>query len=50
MFSSLFGLVTDVARIAVAPVELVATVVSIPVKAIADVATEVVKEVKTLKD
>lgn len=50
MFGSLFSLVTDVAKIVVAPVEVAATLVSIPVKAVADVATAVVDEVKSLKD
>lgn len=50
MFGSLFGLVTDVAKIVVAPVEVVATLVSVPVKIVADVATDVVREVKSLTD
>lgn len=50
MFGSLFGLVTDVAKIVVAPVEIVSTLVSIPVKVVANVTTDLVNEVKSLKD
>ncbi len=50
MFGSLFSVVTDVVKIAVAPVEIVSTLVSIPVKVVADAATEIVNEVKSLKD
>jgi hypothetical protein len=50
MFGSLFNLASDVVRIAVAPVELVAEVVSVPVKIVADVTGEIVNEVKSLKD
>lgn len=50
MFGSLFGVVTDVVKIATAPVEIAVDLVSVPVKLVADVAEEVVKEVKSLKD
>lgn len=50
MFNSLFEVVKDVTRVVTAPVEMVVDLVSIPVKAVADGATELVKEVKSLKD
>lgn len=50
MFGSLFDVVKDVTRIVVAPVEVVATLVSVPVKLVADAADELSKDVRSLKD
>lgn len=50
MFGSLLGLVTDTVKIVTAPVEMVVDLVSIPVKEIAKVTQELVKDVKSLKD
>lgn len=50
MFGSLFDVVKDVTRIVVAPVDIVVTLVSVPVKLVADAAEELAKDVKSLKD
>jgi hypothetical protein len=50
MFGSLFDLATNVVKVVAAPVEIITDIVSVPVKIAADAATEVVKEVKSLKD
>lgn len=51
MFGSLFDIAKDVTRIVVAPVEVVATIVSVPVKVVADAAEGVAREVNSaLKD
>jgi len=46
MFGSLFGIVEDVVKIAVAPVEIAASVVRAATKPIAEVAEELAKDVK----
>lgn len=48
MFGSILGLVTDVAKIVVAPVAVVASVVAVPVKVVADVAMDVVDGVNSV--
>lgn len=50
MFSSLFDVVKDVTKIVTAPVEVAVTLVSIPVKAVAEVTQTLVEDVKSLKD
>lgn len=50
MFGSLFEIVKDTTRIVTAPVEMVVDIVSIPVKEVAEVAQDLVEEVKSLKD
>lgn len=50
MFGSLFEIVKDTTRIVTAPVEMVVDIVSIPVKEVANVAQDLVEEVKSLKD
>lgn len=51
MFKSLIGLVSDVAKVAVAPVEIAVDVTRAMTKPVADMATEMTKEVKDgLKD
>ena len=50
MFGSLFEIVKDTTRIVTAPVEMVVDIVSITVKEVADVAQELVEDVKSLKD
>lgn len=45
MFGSIFGLVGDVARIAVAPVEITASVARAVTKPVADTVGEVVKDI-----
>lgn len=50
MFKSLIGIVTDVAKVAIAPVEVALDVTRTITKPMADVAEEVVKEVKDLTD
>lgn len=50
MFGSLLGLVTDTVKIVTAPVVIAVDLVSIPVKAVSEVAQELVKDVKSLKD
>lgn len=48
MFGSLFGIVNDVVKIAVAPVEIAAGVARAVTKPIADVAQELAKDAKDL--
>jgi hypothetical protein len=50
MFGSLFNVVLDTARIVTAPVEIVLDVVAVPIQAIAEVASDLVEDVKSLKD
>lgn len=50
MFKSLFSLVEDVVKIAVAPVEIAVDLVSIPVNLLAKEVKEVVTVVKGLKE
>lgn len=50
MFKSLFGVVSDVAKIAIAPIEIAADVTRAVTKPIADVAEEAVKEIKDMTD
>lgn len=46
MFGSLFDLATNVVKIAVAPIEVVATVANAAVKPVAKEITELVKDLK----
>ncbi len=46
LFDSLVGLATDAVKIVIAPVEIVVDIVSVPVKEIAEVATDLAKDVK----
>ncbi len=46
MFGSLVGIVTDVAKIAVAPIEIALDTTRVVTKPVADLTQEVVKEVK----
>jgi len=46
MFKSLFGVVTDVVKIAVAPIEIAADATRAVTKPIADVVEETVKDIK----
>ncbi len=46
MFKSIFGIVEDVVKVATAPIEIAADVTRAVTKPIADVAQEVVKDVK----
>lgn len=46
MFGSLFGVVTDVAKIALAPVAIAADLTRVVTKPVADLTEEVAKEVK----
>ena len=46
MFKSLIELTTDVVKVASAPVEIVADVARVVTKPVADIAGDVVKEVK----
>jgi hypothetical protein len=48
MFKSLLGVVTDVAKVAVAPVEIAADVTRAVTKPVAEIAEEAVKEVKEI--
>lgn len=48
MFKSIFGLVGDVAKIVVAPVEMVVDVTRIVTKPVADIAEAAAHEVKTV--
>lgn len=50
MLGSLFDIVKDVATVVVAPVEMVLDVVSVPVKIAAEAASELVKDVKNIKN
>jgi len=51
MFGSLFGIVGDVVKVAIAPVEIALDVTRTVTKPIADMATDLTKEVKDgLKD
>lgn len=45
MFGSIFGLVGDVAKITIAPVELTASVARAVTKPVADIIEEVVKDI-----
>ena len=49
MFGSLFDIVRDVTKIVAAPVEMALDIVSVPVKAVAEVAEDLVKDVKSIK-
>jgi len=46
MFGSIFGLITDVVKVAVAPVEIMVDTVRVVTKPAADVAQDAVKAVK----
>ena len=46
MFKSLIGIVTDVAKVAVAPVEIALDVTRAATQPVAEAAEEIVKEVK----
>lgn len=46
LFDSLAKLTKDVVSIAVAPVEIAVDIVSVPVKAVAEMVTEVKEEIK----
>jgi hypothetical protein len=46
MFGSFFSIMESAVKIVVAPVEIVATVVAVPLKAVADAAEELVDDVK----
>lgn len=46
MLSSLLGIVTDVAKVAIAPVEIAVELTRAVTKPVADAATELVKDVK----
>ncbi len=50
MFKSLLGVVTDVAKVAAAPVEIAADVTRAITKPVADLAEEAVKEVKEMTE
>lgn len=50
LFKSVVDLATDVASVVVAPVEIVADLAGAAVKPVAEVAQELVKDVKSLKD
>ena len=50
MFTSLFEIVKDTAKIVSAPVEMVLDVVSVPVKLVAEATGELVKDVKSIKN
>lgn len=50
MFKSLFNLANDLATIVSAPVEMVVDLVAIPVKEVANVAKELVADVKSIGD
>lgn len=51
MFKSLFGIVGDVAKIVVAPVEIALDVTRVVTKPVGDLAQEATKEIKqTVKD
>lgn len=46
MFKSLFGVVGDVAKVAIAPVEIALDVTRVVTKSVADMATGLTKEIK----
>lgn len=50
MFGTLFDIVKDTAKIVTAPVEMALDVVSVPVKVVAEVAEELIKDVKSIKE
>jgi len=50
MFKSLFGIVTDVAKVVAAPVEIALDLTHAVTKPVAEVAEEMVKDVKEATD
>ena len=50
LFKSVVGLATDVVQVVAAPVEIVADLAGAVVKPVAEVAKELVADVKSLKD
>lgn len=50
IFDSLTSLVTNVAKIVVAPAEVVVDLADAVVKPLADAAEEIVKDIKSIKD